>query len=350
MLPKIYEDLFKLPGISGHEDKVRDYYLKYLQKFNDFEIITDNLGSVFGYKKSKNPNAKTIMVGGHMDEVGFIVSNIRPNGAINILPVGGILGEVIVSQVLEIHTPNGIIPGIVGAKPPHLRQAQSTNVEDLYLDIGAKSDEEARSWGVKLGQMITFANTFTHTYNKKRVISKAVDNRMGVGVTLELISHFHLKDLPFNLAIGATVQEEVGMRGAGTISNIIKPDMFIAMDSSPINDILEPQNLGKMGEGCMIRIYDPGIIVPEKVVDYYVDVAKRYKVKHQFYISKGNTDASRVLTTNSGVLSTAIVLPTRYIHSNAALFEIDDLKAVKKMLISILEDLDEEKLNHLLTK
>jgi glutamyl aminopeptidase len=350
MLPKLYEELFKLPGVSGHEEKVREYYLNFLRKYDDFEIVTDTLGSIFGFKKSKNPNAKTVMVGGHMDEVGFIVTNIRPNGAILILPLGGILGEVVVSQMLEIQTPNGAIPGIVGAKPPHLRQSQSTNIDDLYLDIGASSDEEAMSWGVSLGQPVTFANTFTHTYNKKRVISKAVDNRMGVGVTLELIKHFSGKELPFHLAIGATVQEEVGMRGAGTISHLIKPDMFIAMDSSPINDVLEPQNLGKMGEGAMIRIYDPGIILPLKVKDYFVDVAKRYKVKHQFYISKGNTDASKVLTTNAGVLSTAIVLPTRYIHSNAAMFEIEDLKAVKKMLISILEDLDEEKLNHLLTK
>lgn len=350
MLPKLYEDLFKLPGISGHEDKVRDYYLEYLQKYENFEIVTDNLGSVFGFKKSKNPNAKTVMVGGHMDEVGFIVSYIRPNGAINLLPIGGILGEVAVSQVLEIHTPNGIIPGIVGAKPPHLRQVQSTNFDDLLLDIGAKSDTEALEWGVSLGQMVTFKNTFTYTHNQKQVISKAVDNRMGVGVTLELISHFNTKDLPFNLAIGATVQEEVGLRGAGTISHLIKPDMFIALDSSPINDLLEPQSLGKMGEGAMIRICDPGFILPLKVKDYYIDVARRYNVKHQFYISKGNTDASKVLTTNSGVLSTAIVLPTRYIHSNGALFEIEDLKAVKKMLISILEDLDYEKLNQLLTK
>lgn len=350
MLPKIYEDLFKLPGVSGHEDKVREYVLNYLQQYPDFEVITDNLGSVFGYKKSKNPNAKTVMVGGHMDEVGFIVSNIKPNGAINFLPIGGINGEVVLSQVLEIHTPNGVIPGIVGAKPPHLRQTQSTNFEDLLLDIGAKSDEEALSWGVSLGQMITFTNSFTYTHNQKRVISKAVDNRMGVGVSLELVKHFSGKELPFNLVLGATVQEEVGLRGAQTIANVIKPDVFIAMDSSPINDLLEPQNLGKMGQGAMIRIHDPGIILPLKVKDYFVDVAKRYHVKHQFYISKGNTDASKVVTSNAGVLSTAIVLPTRYIHSNAALFEIEDLKAVKTLVASIIEDLDEEKLNHLLVK
>lgn len=339
-----------MPGISGHEEKVISYYLNFIKKYPDFKIIRDNLGSIFGLKKSKNPHAKTVMIGGHMDEVGFIVSNIKPNGAIQFLPIGGIIGEVIVSQVLEIQTENGPIPGVVGAKPPHLRQSQSTNVDDLVLDIGARSDEEVYSWGVELGQMITFANSFTYTHDKTRVISKAVDNRMGVGVSLELIKHFSGKELPFHLAIGSTVQEEVGMRGAQTISHLIKPDLFIALDSSPINDLLEPQNLGKMGQGAMIRIFDPGIILPLKVKHYFVDVATRYDVKHQFYSSKGNTDASRVLTTNSGVLSTAIVLPTRYIHSNAAIFEIDDLLAVRKMMISILSDLDNEKIEYLLTK
>lgn len=350
MLPKLYKELFLLPGISGHEDEVRKYVIAHIKKYPDFEIITDRLGSVFGFKKSKNPNAKTIMVGGHMDEVGFIVANIKPNGAIILQQIGGVNGEVVLSQVLEVQTPNGPIVGVVGAKPPHLRQSQSTNIDDLLLDIGARSAEEAYSWGVELGQMITFANSFSLTYDKTRVISKAVDNRIGVGVTLELIEHFSGKDLPFNLVLGATVQEEVGLRGAQTISTIIKPDIFIALDSSPINDLLEPHNLGKMGSGAMIRIFDPGIMLPLKVKHYFVDVATRYKVNHQFYSSKGNTDASRVLLANEGVLSTAIVLPTRYIHSNAALFEINDLLAVRDLVKAIITDLDEDKVNHLIYK
>lgn len=350
MLPKIYEDLLKLPGISGHEEKVREYVKQYISKYPDFEIITDRLGSVFGYKKSKNPNAKTVMVGGHMDEVGFIVANIRPNGAIILQQIGGINGEVVLSQVLEVQTPNGPIPGVVGAKPPHLRQSQSTNLDDLLLDIGARSAEEAYSWGVELGQMITFANSFTYTYDKTRVISKAVDNRMGVGVALELVKHFSGKDLPFNLVLGSTVQEEVGMRGARTIARVAKPDIFIALDSSPINDLLEPQNLGKMGQGAMIRIFDPGIVLPLKVKHYFADVAKKNKINHQFYSSKGNTDASAMLLANEGVLSTAIVLPTRYIHSNAALFEVNDLLAVRDLVAAIITDLDDDKINYLIEK
>lgn len=349
-LPKVYQELFLLPGISGHEDKVRAYVKEEILKYHDFELITDNLGSVFGYKKSKNPEAKTIMIGGHMDEVGFLVANIRPNGAINILPIGGIIGEVVLSQVLEIQTENGPIPGIVGAKPPHLKQSQSTVIEDLFLDIGARSSEEAYSWGVELGQMVTFANTFTYTHDQTRVISKAVDNRMGVGITLELLKYFTNQDLPYNLVLGSTSQEEVGMRGAQTISTIVKPDIFIALDSSPINDLLEPLNLGRMGQGAMIRIFDPGIILPLKVKHYFVDVASKNNIKHQFYSSKGNTDASRVLLANSGVLSTALVLPTRYIHSNAAMFEIADLIALKDLLIAILKDLDNDKIAYLMEK
>lgn len=346
-LNSLFKDLFLLPGVSGREDQVREYVKNYFKKYPNYEIKTDGLGSVFGVKKSKNKDAKTVMVGGHLDEVGFIVANINPNGGIMLQSIGGINGEVVLSQVLEVHTENGIIPGVVGAKPPHLKEGQSTKVSDLVLDIGARSKEEALKWGIKLGQMITFANSFTYTHDKTRVISKAVDNRVGVGVVLEIARLLHDVELDFNLVVGATVQEEVGLRGAQTSANLFKPDIFIAIDSSPINDINDPNSLGKMGDGAMLRLYDPGVIMPEKLRDYLEEVATNSKIKYQHYFSKGNTDASRVLLQNYGVLSTAVVLPSRYIHSNASMFEISDLQDVIDLVEAIINDLNNDKIKKL---
>lgn len=350
MLNKLYEELFTLPGISGFEQEVKDYLKNYFKNLSNYQIIQDNLGSIFALKKSKNENAPLVIVAGHMDEVGFMVVKILDNGGLKLQPIGGISGEVVISQILNVHTNQAVIKGVVGAIPPHIKIAQTTNISDLVLDIGAKDKEEAIKWGVQLGQMVTFDNTFTYTHDKKRVISKAVDNRMGCGVAMELASLFHDVELPFDVAFGATVQEEVGLRGVETSTNLLKPTIYIALDSSPINDLLDPEALGKMGEGVMLRIYDPGVIMPNNLRLYLEEVANKYNVKHQHYLSKGNTDATRALTANSGVIATSIVLPTRYIHSTAAMFEIADLESVKDMVKALLNDLSIEKINHLLDK
>ncbi len=350
MLNKLYKELFLLPGISGFEKEIKEYLKIYFKKLPNYQIIQDNLGSIFAYKKSKQKDAPLIMVAGHMDEVGFLVVKIMANGALKLQPIGGISGEVLISQILNVHTEDSIIKGVIGAIPPHLKVNQSTNINDLILDIGAKNKDEAIKWGIKLGQMVTFENTFTYTHDKKRVISKAVDNRIGCGLAMQLASLFHDIELPYDIAFGATVQEEVGLRGVQTITNLLKPTIYIAIDSSPINDLLEPDSLGKMGEGAMLRIYDPGVIMPNDLRVYLETVAKTNNLKTQHYLSKGNTDATRALIANEGVIATSIVLPTRYIHSSAAMFEIADLESVKDMIGAVLNDLTIDKINKLLDK
>lgn len=348
MNKSLYKDLFTLPGISGYENKVKEYIKTFFKKLSNYEIIEDNLGSIFAYKKSKNKNAPFVVVAGHMDEVGFIVSNILDNGALKLQPVGGINTEVVVSQVLELHTDKKIIPGIVGALPPHIGGSQNKQITDLIFDIGAKSYDEAIKNGVEIGQMITFKNTYTETFNKKRIITKALDNRIGCGVSMELAKLFNDKDLDFDVAFGATVQEEVGLRGAKTSSNLLKPDIFIAVDSSPIDDLHSPQNLGKMDEGAMIRVYDPGSIMPAKLRKYLTNLATKKKINWQYYISRGRTDASEVLVANNGVLAFSIVLPARYIHSNAGMFSVNDLESVKDLVEAVLNDLNTKKINELI--
>ncbi|PKK92872.1 MAG: peptidase M28 [Tenericutes bacterium HGW-Tenericutes-6] len=347
MLKKVYKDLFDLEGTSGYEHSIRAYMKNYMEKYQSYDIKTDGLGSIFAIKKSKLIDAPTVMVAGHMDEVGLIVVGITEQGMLKMNNIGGLNGEVFVSQVLNVHTKDGVIKGVVGALPPHLKKGQNTNLSDLILDIGASSKEEAKHFGVELGNMILWDNPFFYTKNQNRLISKSIDNRYGCGLALETVSHFDGIELPFHLVVGATVQEEVGLRGAETATNLFNPDVFIALDASPVNDALDKEALGKLGEGFLIRMYDPRNIMHQGLLDYFVKLATKHKIKYQHFMSLGGTDAAKALDMNRGVLATTIGLPARYIHSTAAMMDLRDLDAARNMLFKVLKDLNPDKIQKL---
>ncbi|VEU80761.1 M42 family metallopeptidase [Haploplasma axanthum] len=334
---KIYKDLMNLPGVSGNEKLVRNYIRKYMEQYPNYSIKMDNLGSIFAVKKSNNPSAKTIMIAGHMDEVGFMVANITKNGHIKLQALGGWMPEVLLSQVMNVYLDNGeVIKGIIGSLPPHLKESNKANISDFLLDVGSSSKEETISYGVKPGQMILFDNNFSITKNNKRVISKAIDNRYGCGLALEVIKKYHDIDLDVNLVVGATVQEEVGLRGATTSTKKFKPDMFIALDASPVND-LNVSDVPGLGKGFLLRLFDPRNVMHQGLINYFVSLAKKYKIPYQDFISKGGTDAAAALDQIDGVLATTIGLPARYIHSTAAMMDINDLNAARKMVFKVIE-------------
>jgi len=342
---KTFYELMDLPAISGHEKLVRDYMKNYINKYTNFTLQQDKLGSLFAVKKSKNPQAKKVMIAGHMDEIGFIVAGIEANGLIKLQAIGGILGEVFISQVLTIYTNCGRqIKGVVGSIPPHLRKTQQTNVEGLRLDIGANDRQQVLSWGVELGNMVLFANQFSFTPDKKRFISKAIDNRFGCGLALEVIKGFDQVELDFDLIVGATVQEEVGLRGAETAVNLLRPDIFLALDASPCTDINSSEAPSKLGAGFLLRIFDPRNIIHQGLLHYIKDLAKKKKIPYQYFTSLGGTDAAKTLDMHAGILSTTIGISARYIHSTAAIADIDDIKQAKNILFSILKDLDTTKI------
>lgn len=347
MIPKIYKDLLTIEATSGYERPVRTYMIDFMKKYPNYEIHKDHLGSVFAVKKAKDPHAPVVMVAGHMDEVGLMVVGITPYGMLKLQNVGGLNGEVFISQVLNVHTKDGIIKGVIGALPPHLKQSQQTQISDLLLDIGANSKEEAISFGVELGNMVLFDNPFFYTKNEKRLISKAIDNRYGCGLALEAIKAFHDKELPYTLVCGATVQEEVGLRGAETAVNKFVPDVFLALDASPVNDMTTKEGLGQLGKGFLLRLYDPRNVMHTGILDYFVNLANKKNINYQYFTSKGGTDAAKALDLHSGVIATTIGLPARYIHSTAAMMDLDDLLHAKKMLFAVLKDLTPNKIKQL---
>jgi glutamyl aminopeptidase len=342
MIRKIYKDLFDLEGTSGYEKPVQAYMQNFMEKFPHYTIETDRLGSIFAVKRAKDPQAPVVMVAGHMDEVGQMVDGITEMGMLKMNPLGGLNGEVFVSQVLNVHTKKGIIKGVVGAIPPHLKKEQNTSITELMLDIGASSKDEVKAMGVELGNMILFSNPMTYTANPNRLIAKAIDNRYGCGLALEAIEAFHDQELPYTLVVGATVQEEVGLRGAETSVNMFNPDVFLALDASPVNDALDKEALGGLGKGFLLRMYDPRNVMHQGTMEWFIKLAKKHKIPFQYFVSMGGTDAAKALDLNAGVIATTIGLPARYIHSTAAMMDLRDLKAAKKMLFTVLTSLTPE--------
>ncbi|NLN51044.1 MAG: M42 family metallopeptidase [Acholeplasmataceae bacterium] len=348
-LDPIYQKLMESFGISSREEAIKKIFKAEISKYPEYEIVSDNLGSIFAYKKAPNPDARTVVVAGHMDEVGLMISEIRQNGAIKVIPIGGQNALVYLSQVVFVQTEDKQIPGVIGAIPPHIRKDQPVSFADLIVDVGLKSRDEVLAQGIEIGQMVLPKTPFLYTVDQTKVIAKAVDNRWGCAMAIELIRDLASKEFEFNLAIGATVQEEVGLRGAGTITFKLKPDMFIALDASPLNDINDPHAIGKMDEGFLIRLYDPSNIMKPSLFKYFKDLAKKHELKHQIYFSKGGTDAARALTTREGVVATTIGLPTRYIHSTAAMFSLKDHQSAHQMIRVLLNDLSNEIIDYLKT-
>lgn len=343
-----YKNLCELPGISGNESKIRQYMQSHMEKYKDFEIIKDRLGGIYAYKKSNHPNAKTLLIAGHMDEVGLMVKSIHKNGHLEVLPIGGLSGDVFISQVMYVYTKSGDkIPGVIGSVPPHLKEANKIEISNLLLDIGTESKEETLELGINLGDMVLFDTPYQLTKNKKRWIAKAIDNRFGCALALEAIERFSGKSFDYNLIIGATTQEEVGLRGAEIATNLFKPDMFIALDCSPLNDLHDKNSLAKLGEGFLLRIYDPKNIMLASLKTYFKQLADSHNIKYQPYISMGGTDAAKAIDMYEGIPSTTIGLPARYIHSTAAIADLFDLEQARNMLFTLIGDLNSDKIKSL---
>jgi len=346
-MDKLYRDLVDLPGAPSFEKPVRDYMRKFLIPHVD-EIIEDRLGSIFGIinKGSKGPK---VMIAGHMDEVGAIVTGIDKVGLVQISNLGGVKGDVFLSQHFDIICDDlEKIPGVTASKPPHLTRG-STEVPpqikftDLLIDIGADSKEHAIELGVKIGQQVIARNDYTVSKDGKKIFSKAWDDRFGCGMSLEIARDTKKEDLNCELYVGATVQEEVGLRGAQTAAYMIKPDVFIAIDCSPCADSFGGDEIsGKIGSGFLVRFLDPSAIMHRGMKKFITETAEDNNIKYQYYQSKGGTDAARVQLAQNGVLVATIGMPARYIHSTTSMISTDDYEEVKKIVYKIIRMFDIE--------
>ena len=340
---EMFRTLTELPGAPGNEHAVRNYMRGELGKYSD-ELIQDNLGGIFGVRKGPD-NAPRIMVAGHMDEVGFMVSQITDNGMIRFQPLGGWWSQVLLAQRVQIITENGPVIGVIGSIPPHLLsdevRKRPMDIKNMLIDIGADDKEDAKKIGIRPGQQIVPVTPFTPMANDKKILAKAWDNRYGCGLAIELLKEVHGEDLPNHLYSGANVLEEVGLRGAAAAATMIDPDLFFALDASPANDAAGNRNeFGQLGKGTLLRIFDRSMVTHRGMREFILDMAETHQIPYQYFISQGGTDAGRVHMSNEGVPSAVVGICSRYIHTSGSIIHTDDYAAAKELLVKLVKACD----------
>ncbi|KWU56188.1 MULTISPECIES: M42 family metallopeptidase [Priestia] len=344
----LFKTLTELPGAAGNEHQVRSFMRSQIEPLVD-EVIQDGLGSLFGvrYNEEKGPK---VMVAGHMDEVGFMVTSVTDKGMLRFQTLGGWWSQVLLAQRVHVVTKKGPITGVIASIPPHLLDESQRNkpmaIKNMMIDVGADSKQEVAEMGIRPGDQIVPICPFTPMANEKKILAKAWDNRYGCGLAIELLKEVKNEKLPNILYSGATVQEEVGLRGAQSAANMIKPDLFYALDASPANDTSGDKNaFGQLGKGVLLRIFDRTMVTHKGMREFILDTAETNSIPYQYFVSPGGTDAGRVHTSNNGVPSAVIGVCSRYIHTHASMIHVDDYAAAKELLIKLVRSTDQTTLD-----
>lgn len=345
----LLKSLTDVNGISGHEMQVKSLMKDYLTPVSD-EIVEDRLGGIFG-KKNATHGTKSLMISGHLDEIGFIVTQIDEQGYIYFTPIGGWWNQVMLSQKVTITTENGKeIRGIIGSKPPHAlspeERKKPVDIKNMYIDIGVSSKEEAKEAGIELGNMITPYSEFESLANDKYLTAKAFDNRYGCALAVDVLQQLKDENIDINLYAGATVQEEVGLRGAKVAANLIKPDLAIAVDVGVAYDVpgmTSEKNEGKLGDGPLAILMDATSIAHDGLRKHIKDVAEHHNIPVQWATTPGGgTDAGSIHVANEGIPTITIGVPLRYMHSNVSVLNIDDYTNSVRLITEIVRSLNDD--------
>jgi putative aminopeptidase FrvX len=345
---QLLKELTEAAGAPGQEDEVREVMRRHLLGVAD-RIRTDRLGSIVG-EKVGDPQGPKVVIAGHLDEVAFMVSHITKEGFLRFQTLGGWWEQVMLAQRVVIKTAKGELLGVIGSKPPHILSQEERNKvvqkKDMFIDIGATSREQAEEFGVRPGDPVIPVCPFTVMRNEEFIMAKALDNRAGCGVAVEVLKQLKNQPHPNIVYSVGTVLEEVGARGAQTVTQMLQPDIFFAVDVGIAGDtpgVEEADALGKCGEGPLIVLYDALMVPHTRLRDLVIDTAKEEGIPYQFDVMPGGgTDAGRAHMVGDGVPSLVIGFPTRYIHSNAAILNRRDYENAIRLLVAVIRKLDRQ--------
>ncbi len=345
----LLKTLCELPGIAGREDAVRAVVRERMSSLCD-EISVDRLGNVVGIKRGSG--GPTVMLAAHMDEIGFLVKHIDDKGFLRLQPVGGFDPRVLPAQRVIVHGSRGdVLRGVLStqAKPIHLlngSEMSAPKIEEIFVDIGLSADEVKER--VEIGDMVVMDRTVERVGNN--VIGKAFDDRLCVFAMLKALEALGDRQLNATIIAVATVQEEVGLRGARTSAFNVDPDIGVALDVTLAMDIpgISPEDtVTRLGEGAAIKIMDSSHISNYKLVQHFRRLARENGIKHQMEIlPRGGTDAGSMLTNRGGTPVITLSFPTRYIHTVNEMCAVSDIQASIQLLTTYLEHAHEGEYAH----
>ena len=347
---KLFKELTEVPGVPGYESEVRAVLRRHLEPVA--KIQHDKLGSIIGVKRG-SADSPRVMLAGHMDEVGFMVSLITDEGFIRFVPLGGWWDQVMLAQRVVVKTSAGDVFGILGAKPPHLLERDEAQKlvkkKDMYIDIGATSADEVKACGVRLGDPIIPICPFTVLSPGKTYMAKAWDDRLGCALFIQALERLKKQKHPNTVYGVGTVQEEVGVRGAKTSVYNVNPDVAIILEVDIAGDvpgIKAEESTTKLGQGPSLLLYDARMIPNLRLRDLVISVAKENEIPLQFStIQGGATDGAMIHLHNEGVPTVVLGVPTRHIHSHAGILHRDDYDHALNLLVKLIMRLDGSTVN-----
>lgn len=322
-------------GGSGDEKAVSDLIKSQLKNTN-CKIETDALGSLIVFKKGKMKPKHSVSISAHMDEVAFIISSVRDDGYLNFKPVGGIDPHVVIDRTIVV---NGI-NGVIGAKAVHQLTAEEKKTqpgfENLYIDIGAKSKEEALKY-ISLGDYAYFNSAYTE-FGSDCIMTKALDDRIGCYLMIELIK----SDLPFDTTFCFNVQEEVGLRGAMCSAYAVQSDISFVLETTTASDLqgcTGGERVCVLGDGVVISFMDGRTVYDKELYRLAFELANKNNIKCQTKtMIAGGNDAGAIQSAGKGSRVLALSVPCRYIHSGASVVSKKDIQATKNLIWELLQE------------
>ncbi len=342
---QLLKSLTEAQGVPGYETEIRALLRQYMEPLGT--VTQDKLGSLICTKTGDGPR---VMLAGHMDEIGFMVSHITKEGFLRFVQLGGWWDQVLLGHRVIIKTHKGDVIGVIGAKPPHLLPADERNTvvikKKMYIDIGATSKKEVEEAGVRMGDPVVPLSEFSILANPKTYMAKAFDNRVGCALVIDALKRFQNEMHPNTIVGVQTVMEEVGIRGATTSVRAAKPDVAIVLESDIAGDvpgIKEDESNVKLGGGPSMMLYDARMIPNIKLRDLFVETAVSLNIPLQYSVMTGGaTDGAAIHLHGEGVPTVVIGVPSRHIHSHSAIIHRDDYDSAVKLVTAVVAKLDKD--------
>ena len=338
---QLLKELCETPGIPGREERLRAIVRRELEPIVD-ELRVDTMGNLIAVKQ--RAGAKKLMIAAHMDEIGFVVSHIEEKGWLRIVGLGGHDPRNMVAQRVTVCTEEGDLPGLLypGVKPPHIQTDEDRRkipqISDFFVDLGLPPSEVEKC--VRIGTPVTIQREFLEV--GECVSCKAVDNRLALYIMIRAMQQ--AEKFGFEIYAVATIQEEVGLRGATTSAFGVDPDVGIALDvtiAADIPGVPEHERVTQLGEGTAIKILDSSSISHPKLVAFLQELAQRREIKSQMEIlPRGGTDAGAMQRIRAGVPVVTISTPARYVHTSIEMVHQADVKASVDLLAAFIEEGD----------
>jgi endoglucanase len=342
-IAELLKELTEAHGIPGHETGIRSLVRRHMKSLGSIEH--DRIGSLVCANGTAGPR---VMLAAHMDEIGFMVTLISEEGFLRFLPLGGWFDQVLLGQRVIVKTHKGDLLGVIGAKPPHLIPQDERNKvvdkKDMYIDLGATSKAQVEEAGVRLGDPVVPESSFKLLMNGNVFMAKAFDDRVGVGLVIETMRHFSSHSHP-NILFGVcTVMEEVGLRGAKTSSELVRPDIAVILEADICGDVpgIKPEESSvKLGGGPALVLLEARLIPNLKLRDLIIDTARELGIPLQYSAGLGGaTDGGQIHLHGIGVPTVVLGVPTRHIHSHSGIIHRDDFEKTLQIVIALIQKLD----------